>query len=410
MMNAPDFEGLLKRRMGLDSASIGSSAVERAVQARMHSRQLSEQQAYWELLQASPSELQQLVEAVVVPETWFFRHRESFSWLAKIGVEHWLQSQAGNALRILSLPCSTGEEPYSIAMALLDAGVPASRFHIDAIDISERALEYAAAAAYGKNSFRGSDLGFRDRYFTPTPAGYQLGKPVSDCVHFQQGNLFDSIFLFGAASYDLIFCRNLLIYFDSATQERAVGVLSKLLSVGGTFFVGPSEGNLLLDQGYVSAKAPLSFAFRRENAASQAQAAAVRQLAPRPTVTHARAPNAQPRHAEARAIYPATANVEIEQIRSLADRGHVADAARLCEDYLRDHGSSAEGLHLFGVIRDATGKHDEAAAYYRKTLYLDPNHHDALAHLALLLERQGDNAGARLLNERVRRLEQRQGG
>ena len=407
-MNAPGFEGLLKRRMGLDSASIGSSAVERAVKARMRSRGLSDQQAYWELIQASPLELQELVEAVIVPETWFFRHRESFSWLARIGREHWSQNLARNALRILSLPCSTGEEPYSIAMALLDAELPANCFHVDAIDISERALEHAATAVYGRNSFRGSDLGFRDRYFTPTAAGYQLGKSVSERVRFQQGNLLDPRFLLGAASYDLIFCRNLLIYFDTATQERAVGVLSKLLSVGGTFFVGPSEGNLLLDQGYVSAKAPLSFAFRRESAASQTHAAAVRQLAPRPTVTRTRVHIPQPRHAETRAT--ATADVEIAQIRSLADRGHIADAARLCEDYLHDHGSSAEGLHLFGVIRDATGKHDEAAAYYRKTLYLDPNHHDALAHLALLLERQGDNAGAKLLNERVRRLEQRQAG
>src|ERR1044072_2314954 len=103
MMSAPDFEGLLKRRMGLDSASIGASAVERAVQTRMHRRGLSDQQAYWELLQASPSELQGLVEAVVVPETWFFRHREAFSWLGQIGREHWLQNQTGNALRILSL-------------------------------------------------------------------------------------------------------------------------------------------------------------------------------------------------------------------------------------------------------------------------------------------------------------------
>jgi chemotaxis protein methyltransferase WspC len=94
----------------------------------------------------------------------------------------------------------------------------------------------------------------------------------------------------------------------------------------------------------------------------------------------------------------------------MADRGHLAEAARLCQSYLRDHGSSAEGLHLLGVIRDAAGKHDEAASYYRKALYLEPNHHDALAHLALLLKRQGDSAGARLLDQRVRRLEQRRSG
>jgi chemotaxis protein methyltransferase WspC len=71
-------------------------------------------------------------------------------------------------LRILSLPCSTGEEPYSIAMALLDAGIPGDRFRVDAIDISARALERARAAVYGDNAFRGQPLDFRDRYFTPS--------------------------------------------------------------------------------------------------------------------------------------------------------------------------------------------------------------------------------------------------
>ena len=105
---------------------------------------------------------------------------------------------------------------------------------------------------------------------------------------------------------------------------------------------------------------------------------------------------------------PPAAASRVDQVRSLADRGHLAEAARLCESYLRDHGSSAEGQHLLGVIREATGNHQEAATYYRKALYLNPNHREALAHLALLLERQGDSAGARLLHDRARRLEQRQ--
>ena len=89
----------------------------------------------------------------------------------------------------------------------------------------------------------------------PTAAGSGSRDRCIARVRFQQGNLFDAGFLPGARVYDVIFCRNVLIYFDSATQERAVGLLSSLLSDGGTLFVGPSEGNLLLDQGYVSVRA-----------------------------------------------------------------------------------------------------------------------------------------------------------
>jgi chemotaxis protein methyltransferase WspC len=91
-------------------------------------------------------------------------------------------------LRILSLPCSTGEEPYSIAMALLDAGIPGDRFRVDAIDISARALERARAAVYGDNAFRGQPLDFRDRYFTPSARRpYQLPKgPQSGTAAMRQ--------------------------------------------------------------------------------------------------------------------------------------------------------------------------------------------------------------------------------
>ena len=128
---------------------------------------------------------------------------------------------------MLSLPCSSGEEPYSIAMALLDAGVPASRFQIDALDISERVVQFARRGLYGRNSFRGDALDYRDRYFTETGDGHQLSAQVMERVRFQSGNLFDAGLLAHAPAYDFVFCRNLLIYFDQATQERAVQVLRR---------------------------------------------------------------------------------------------------------------------------------------------------------------------------------------
>src|SRR6185503_1136786 len=209
----------------------------------------------------SPVELQALIEAVVVPETWFFRDREAFSTLARLVREESLTAPADGVRRILSLPSSTGEEPYSIAMALFDAGVSADRFAIDAIDISAHALAVARRATYGKNSFRGRELGFRARYFAATASGHRLADRVRAQVHFRQGNLLSPDA--APTRYEAIFCRNLLIYFDRATQDRAILALERLLAEGGVVFVAPSETGVLLNAGFVPVKAPFAFAFRK---------------------------------------------------------------------------------------------------------------------------------------------------
>jgi len=258
-----DFENLLKETMGLDVASIGSSAIERAVEKRLLACELQETHAYWERVRASEAELQELIEAVVVPETWFFRDREAFAALALTVYEDWLGAHPEDHLRLLSLPSSTGEEPYSMAIALLDAGFPANRFRVDAVDISACALARAGHAVYGKNSFRGKELGFRDRHFEATAHGYRLSDAVRRQVQFQQGNLLAAGFLPGVESYDVIFCRNVLIYFDRAARDRALNVLVRLLTPKGVLFVAPSETGLLLSHNFIPTNMPRAFAFRK---------------------------------------------------------------------------------------------------------------------------------------------------
>ena len=109
-------------------------------------------------------ELQELIDTVAVPETWFFRDRGAFIALARIALDAMVRRGPTDVLRILSVPCSTGEEPYSIAMSLLDAGLSPQRFQVEAIDISHRAIERARAGVYRRNSFRGQDLLFRGRH------------------------------------------------------------------------------------------------------------------------------------------------------------------------------------------------------------------------------------------------------
>jgi chemotaxis protein methyltransferase WspC len=401
---------LLKEKMGLDAESIGVASVERAVRRRLAALGLEDAQVYWEQLIPSERELQELIEAIVIPETWFFRDSEAFAALVHVVREEWLAKHAEGSLRILSLPCSTGEEPFSVAMALLDGGLPSSRFHIDAIDISTRAIACAERGTYGKNSFRGNDLSFRDRYFTPFERGYRLSDAVRRQVQFRHGNLLSAGWLHGAHGYDAIFCRNVLIYFDRETQCRAVEVLGRLLTPSGLLFVGPSEAGLLLDHGFASAGIPLAFAFRRGGGSvpkprprrsgppMTIAAKAIRAKPSQPT-SPAR-PQPEPIAAPNVA---AAAEHWMEQAHRLANQGKLVEALEYCEQNSRRQPASAETYHLIGLLHDSAGRVREAAEHYRKALYLDPQHAEALAHLAVVLQKQGDTLGAQRLLERANR-------
>ncbi len=417
------FQQLLKHATGLDAASVGSSTVARAVQARISACELKHTGAYWELVSTSSDELQALTEAVVVAETWFFRDRQAFAELTRVALKDWLPEHSVGVLRLLSLPCSSGEEPYSMAMSLLDSGFPPKRCCIDAVDISAQALVRAQRAVYGKNSFRGGELCFRGRYFEATEHGYHLTDAVRQAVRFQRNNIMSANFLPGAELYDIIFCRNLLIYFDRDTQGRAIKVLQRLLTANGVLFVGPSEAGLLLGHRFVSANVPRAFAFRKAGAAEwttpcssaqpSEQAFAQREIATRFTPLNSSTrestlPTAACRLDTPQDRPPRTGSM-MEKAAALADQGWLVEAAKCCEEHLRMCGPSADAFHLMGLLRAAAGNLCEVEEYYRKALYLDPNHYQSLIHLALLLEKQGDKAAAKVFSNRVRRVERQEG-
>ena len=168
------FEHLLRKTIGLDAASIGSTSIQRAVRLRMRSLGLRTPEDYEQLLEKSRAEWNEFVESVIVTETWFFRDPALFAAFVRLVLEEWLPAHPAAPMRLLSIPCASGEEPYSLVMALLDAGVAPERFQIEAVDISARALARAERGVYGKNSFRGKDLAFRDRYFQPSKEGFVL--------------------------------------------------------------------------------------------------------------------------------------------------------------------------------------------------------------------------------------------
>lgn len=223
-MNVAPFLKILNRAVGLAPDSLSRSGIELAVRARMRETATTEK-SYLGLIRTSDKELAELVEEIVVPETWFFRDSKPFELL--------FETVAGRSdeFRVLSAPCSTGEEPYSIAMTLMGAGL--KNFRVDGVDISERALHKAKGAVYGENSFRAELPIYAQRWFRKCEQGRMLAPEIRDSVNFHAGNIIDGCLPTGR--YDVVFCRNLLIYLDDGSRKCLAALLNEKLKDNGFF-------------------------------------------------------------------------------------------------------------------------------------------------------------------------------
>jgi len=185
------------------------------------------------LLSEDPPAIAALIEHTVVGETYFYRHPEQIAALQR----HLFGSPG--PLRIWSAGCATGEEPYSLAMALLESGRPPGRDRILATDVSERALQRAQAGAYGPWSLRRLPPELRARHFAERGAAQRIAPEVRAMVAFERHNLARDPALPGP--FDLVLCRNVLIYFDPTVAAEVLYRLAAAVRPGGFLVLGPVE-------------------------------------------------------------------------------------------------------------------------------------------------------------------------
>jgi len=387
-------EALLSRSIGLNRGSIGRS-LELAIEARMAASGATDPAAFADLLERDSEELQALVEQIVVPETWFFRDEQPFRFLARWVAAEASRSGSGRVFRVLSIPCSTGEEPYSIAITLLDRGLPAASFSIDAVDVSRCSLARAREGRYGRRSFRASDLGFRARHLSPDGDQYRVSDAIRMRVRFLQGNLVDARLLVQAAPYDVIFCRNILIYLDRPAREAAFAALDRLLAAGGILIAGHADGIDEQNGRFRRLSEPGAFAYQR----------APRESAP-PEPRAPRARIAPAKIAPAIAAHPLEKH-PLELAAELANADRFGEAATICERQLGRDPSQPHGYALLGAIRVAEGRLEAAENCFQRALYLDRDHYDSLIQLALLCDRRGDSKAAARMRRRAKRAAQR---
>lgn len=462
-MNLESIEVFLSKRTGVSIEIIGSQRIAKAVELRLTVCGLSDTNSYLNLLRTSIQEFEELVEKIVVPETWFFRDRKPFDFLKNHARTEWLKKPYSK-IRLLSIPCSTGEEPYSIAMALLEAGLSPQQFKVDAIDISKVAITKAQKAIYGKNSFRGEDWVDRNRYFQLTPKGYEVTSNVRDLVHFQQGNLFQ-FFAGIQGKYDVIFCRNLLIYLNSEACNQAFNTFKQLLLPNGLLFVGSSEMSKVPQKSFQPIRESFTFAYQKitnvqpninnsqpvgsiKNLSSQEIKESLRketnsliqhgdilnykanlstkssnllvnlghsQTSSKATAkfykNHNLSPPFEPSSVDLKSSSSKRSSEQnvlstLELAQTLADSGEIEASIKYCQDYLACHSTSVKAYTLLGTLYQVKLENYQAEQCFQKALYLDPKCQEALVHLALLKEHRGDLVGAELLQQRLQKLQQ----
>jgi chemotaxis protein methyltransferase WspC len=418
-------EWLLASRIGLDPVSVGRPLILRAATQRMTELGLDDLGAYERHVRSSEPELQALIEEVVVAESWFFRDERPFEWLREYVRTRWLDDSLRPPLRVLSLACAGGEEPYSIAMVLHDLGLPARRFEIDAVDISDRRLAIARRGVYSLNAFRGVDAGYKVRYFREHPQGYELNSTVRSAVRFLQASVVEPGLLDGSLPYDVLFCRNLLIYLGDSARACVLAAIDRLLAPNGLLVIGHADR---LDSAAARGKFtavgdPGCFAYRR-TAPGGASVSSFPVEPSRRSSTQPPSPGMPPKATEApiplhkgritprsgvsnhedglvaRAAEPPAL---LDHALALANQGRFDEAIAVCQRYLQQQGLSAQAYCLMGMICQAAGDRVRAEVCFQKTVYLDPSHDEALLALALLAERRGDSSAAAGFRRRAER-------
>lgn len=445
---------MLQRSIGLHSRSIGDASIERAIRYRMSVLNIAGDNEYVAMLQREENEFNELVEEVVVPETWFFRNTSPFDALDSYIPQ--LTPASGDSpdtpLKILSLPCSTGEEPYSIAMVLMEKGLQGKGFSIDALDISQRAIDKAKRAIYGRNSFREAYRDLQNKYFEAKDSGFRLQQRVKEHVKFSRANIIEDNFENSNRQYDVIFCRNLLIYFDHKTQSEVLEKLHAMLKIGGIIFVGHAESAQLSPRLYQSLDIPMAFAFRAiddsadvppvgdfpeissmakqtntlkdlqstfrdlVNLTEKDQLLATRVAARRSTAaglstaikpTRKAASIAKgasnPTDSQGRGGEKESESSFLEKISQLIEQGKLSLAGELAQSCRVAHPDSAEAHYYLGLICHFEGGSGAAESLLKKAIYLDPRHHAAMGLLSLIADSQGDAGQAQAYRRRQQR-------
>ncbi len=356
--------------------------------------------AYLALLEGAPgseAEWSALEDEITVGETFFFRFAEQFAALRQTILPALIRDRADHrTLRIWSAGCSTGAEPYSVAILLhrlLGDRLPDWSITILGTDISEAALSAARTAEYGDWALRSLPEAERCDFVAmpgPHATRWRLRPAFQRMVRFERRNLLALVEAEASAlpQYDLLLCRNVLIYFGPEHVQALLCRFGASLAPDGWLLLGHAEAGGFELAGLRAVAVDGTTAWMRKEV-----------LAPRRTSRLPDPPPAAPRRRSPPAPPPPDADSEaqaVERVRALADSGASDAAWRLCRDEIERHPLCADLFFYAGLLERALGRGADAEADFRRAIYLCKQFAMAHHHLGLLLTDRGDPASGRL--------------
>ncbi|MBU6234560.1 MAG: protein-glutamate O-methyltransferase CheR [Alphaproteobacteria bacterium] len=239
------YKNLLYEKSGLVITTDKSYLLESRLGPVLKKWNLPDMQALTDKLRGMPDRMliEEIVDAMTTNETMFFRDQKPFDKFRDLVVPSVIAAKGPNAtIRIWSAACSSGQEPYTLAIMMKEnaAKWAGLKFEILATDLSKEILDQAKAGKYSQFEVqRGMPIMMLVKYFTQTGDTWTIKDEIKQMVKFQNFNLLDSMDMFG--TFDCIFCRNVLIYFDQQTKGKILEKMSKRLAKHGTLFLGGAE-------------------------------------------------------------------------------------------------------------------------------------------------------------------------
>ncbi len=357
-------------------------AVEQAQREALAAR-VSED-AWCERLQRDPVEVQRLLEIVVPPETWLFRHGAAFECVR----EH-LRSVGSRPVRILSLACAGGAEAFSLASTALDAGRTSRTCEIVAVDWNPENLRRAATGTCAPLAQRGPLPSWATRHFVADKTGWiRLVPEGLQMIRWMQADITREGL---PLDCDVVFCRNVAIYLDESARLRLAGNLAACTRPDGLLCIGHADPARIWSGAFRPLPVSGAFAYQRAGVAPDAPARTavpVRLTSPAVAALPASASPALP---------------SVVQAQELADAGALERAIEMLQRILQANPVDAVAWHLLGSARLAQGSRSEAESCFRKVVYLEPEHAVALLQLSMFAEERGDLAAAERMRARAMR-------
>lgn len=406
---------LLRQSIGLNPESLGKHLIKDAVKRQMEATGIHEGKKYALRARVDSEELARLIDEVIVPESWFFRDVSPFECLRKFA-SGWKAGNLSRKFRALSIPCCTGEEPYSIALSLLDFGFDPTMLEVVGVDISEKLLRKARLGSFGANSFREKlpQLeSLRDKYFEKSGRDWVIHPSLARIVRFQQGNLADPGLLWGESAFDVIFCRNVVIYLDDSHRKAALKKLFHLLSGDGILYVGHTETRLASLNNFSNWNSEFPASFCKTPKAISSEFPVLEIPKPKPATIEKRKPASLSSSEAPQKTKPLVAPVSpksksmnlLAKAQSYADQGNLKEALAICQMLLKSTAPKTSVYSLMGAIHLGLGEIDLAEAAWNKALYLDPDHEETLAGLLAISRKQGDTIRAENFARRLEILQ-----